>query len=355
MTNLKLTQLTIGLILVCTHGAALGADPNHEAPQLRFVTGRASLHRFAKRPPIVPTYKAYFKVYWQFAEPDDPNAENLLQTYAGKSFSDRQRDLLEEEQSFWLAIRDLKKSVSKSEFGEYQSGGTDYIVYAVSEEDARKMARAVVEFLLGKGTAKARRNVEQLRAIQPQLSKNIPAMEEEIRLKASELPGVHQKYLDAIQNSAYSKHLLIAKVHDEVRKTIFEMDKMLDVINIEIVGIQSKLAAIKSYSNQNEVITHEALRYAVREMAIRQEVELVGAESRRQAIMSVKRREEALYSHYKAYNDLRNAITNLEYRDRRNTSLLNLIEGQLSRLEPGDLTFTIDNENRITIGLIDAS
>jgi len=160
MTSLKLARLAIGLILVCTHGAALGADPNHEAPQLRFVTGRASLHRFAKRPPIVPTHKAYFNVAWRFTEPDDPNAEDLLQTYAGKSLSDRQRDLLEEEQSFWLAISGSKKSVSKSEFGEYRSGGTSYIVYAVSEEDTSNMARAVVEFLLGKGTAKARRNVE---------------------------------------------------------------------------------------------------------------------------------------------------------------------------------------------------
>lgn len=354
MTNLKLTQLMIALILLCTHGAALGADPNHEAPQLRFVAGRASLHRFAKRPPIVPTHKAYFNVAWRFTEPDDPNAEDLLKTSAGKALSDRQRDLLEEEQAFWLYISDSKKSVSKSEFGEYQSGGTGYVVYAVSEEDAGNMARAVVEFLLGKGTAKARRNVEQLRVIQPQLSRSIPAMEEEIRSKESDLAGAYQKYLDAIQNSAYSKHM-VPNVHDEVRKTIFEMDKMLDVLNIEIVGIQSKLSAISKYSDQKDVVQSQTLTLTLREMAIRQEIELVGAESRRQAIMSVKRREEALYSHYRAHDDLRNDTKSLENELGRNKRLLYRIEEQLSRLEPGDLTFTIGDENRITVGLIDAS
>jgi len=201
----------------------------------------------------------------------------------------------------------------------------------------------------------SRRNVERLRAIQPQLSRSIPAMEEEIRSKASELPGAYQKYLDAIQNSAYSKHLLIAKVHDEVRKTIFEMDKMLDVINIEIVGIQSKLSAINKYSDQKDVVQSQTLTLTLREMAIRQEVELVGAESRRQAIMSVKRREEALYSYYKAHDDLRNDVISLENELGRNIRLLDQIERQLSRMEPGDLTFTISSENMITVGLIDAS
>lgn len=350
----KKMQLAIGLTLAFTYASTIGSEPNQTTPVLEFDTklGTYSL-RFAKPPPIVPTYMAYFDVSWRFAEPNEPNAADLLKTSAGRSFSDRQRDLLETEKAFWLAGTVSRRGVSGSEFGEYGWGGRTYRIYAVSEADIKKMVLAVVEFVAGKGTENARRSVERLKEIQPQLRTSISKTKEEIKAKSGQLPRVYQKYMDAIHNSPYSKHPP-SQVPDEVRKTMFEMDKMLDVLNIEIVGVQSKLSAINKYSDQKDVLGSQTLTLTLREMAIRQEIELVGAESRRQAIMSVKRREEALYNQYEAYRDLKNEIVNLENSVTRDEELLQRIEIELARLAPGVLTFTIRN-NKATIRPLNAS
>ena len=144
-------------------------------------------------------------------------------------------------------------------------------------------------------------------------------------------------------------------LHDvyEVRKTIFEMDKMLDVLNIEIAGIQSKLATIEKYSDQRDVVAYETLKFAVREMAMRQEIELVGAESRRQAIMTVKRREEALYGQYESWRDLKSEIVTLKTNVKREERKLRDLDHDIDFLGPGELTFIIDGRgtgvNTVTI------
>lgn len=354
MIPLKQIRLAIGLIFVSIFTVAFSAESTPPAPVLEFDTtlGTYSL-RFAKPPPIVPTYMAYFSVSWRFAEPNEPNAADLLETSTGRSFSDRQRDLLETEKAFWLDGTGSGRGVSGSEFGQYRWGGKTYRVYAVSEADIKKMVHAVVEFVTGKGTENARRRVENLRAMQPGLGKRIQTAKEQIKAKNSELPSIQQKYMDAIRNSPYSKHPS-SQVPDEVRKTIFEMDKMLDVLNIEIVGIQSKLSAIKNYSSQSDVRNSETLSTTLKEMAIRQEIDLVGAESRRQAIMSVKRREEALYNQYEAYRDLKYEIVNLENSVTQDEELLDRIERELARLAPGELTFTIV-QNKATVRPLKAS
>lgn len=350
----KQIRLAIGLIFVFMFTVAFSAEPTQRAPVLEFDTTLSTYSvRFAKPPPIVPTYMAYFSVSWRFAEPNEPNAADLLNTSAGRSFSEHQRDLLETEKAFWLVGTGSTKGVSGSQFGQYLWGRRTYRVYTVSEADVKKMVHAVVEFMAGKGTENARRSVEKLKETQPRLKTSIPKTKEQIKAKSGQVPGVYQKYTDAVRNSPYSKQPS-GQVPDEVRKTIFEMDKMLDVLNIEIVGIQSKLSAINKYSEEKDVLRSQTLALTLREMAIRQEIELVGAESRRQAIMSVKRREEALYNQYEAYRDLKSEIETLEYTVKRDQELLDRIERELARLAPGELTFTIEN-NKATVRPLKAS
>ena len=223
-------------------------------------------------------------------------------------------------------------------------GSAIYRASAVSKENARKMARAVVEFLIRDEEASVRRmkkrHIEKLSRIQDELKGAIAGVKEQIKAKGSEVPAAYQKYEDAIRNSPYSLHPS-SQVPDEVRKTIFEMDKMLDLLNIEIVGIQSKLSAIKKYSDENEAMGRGTLVMTLREMAIRQEIELLGAESRRQAIMTVKRREEALYSQYEAFRDLKNEIETLKSDVQHDQRELKRLDRDIDFLGPGELTFTI--------------
>lgn len=350
MISQKHIRLAISLVVICMFAVGLGAEPSQPGPRLTFnVSKSTTMLMFEKPPPVVPTHMARFTLDWRFAEPNDPNAADLLETYAGISFSDRQRALLETEQAYWQTSRRSRSNeVSGSEFGQYLWGITNYTVSAVSETDAKKMAHALLEFLAGKGTDEARRNIERSKETRLRLKTNIAKKEEKLEAKRSERPGVYQKYMNAIHNSPYSKHAS-SQVPDEVRKAIFEMDRMLDVLNIEIAGIQSKLSAIKRYSDQNDVVGHQTLMYAVREMAIRQEIELVGAESRRQAIMSVKRREEALYNQYEAYRDLKDEIATLQNDITQDGRLRDRITNELGRLAPGKPPFANERGHYVTV------
>jgi hypothetical protein len=340
MITLKKMQLAIGLTLAFTYASAIGSEPNLPKIEIEFVTRGSSETEFDKRPPIIPSYAAVFTVQWRFEQTNEPNASDLLKTSAGKTLSALQRELLKTEQAFWLDY-----TVHKTPMGDDPPfGAATYVARAVSEEDAKKMAYALVEFLIRDEKAGTRRmkekHIQKLSEMQNELRERMEKVKEEIGRKGSEVPGAYRRYMDAVRNSPYSLHPS-SRVPDEVRKTIFEMDKMLDVLNIEIAGIQSKLSAIKKYSSQSEVRDSETLSTTLKEMAIRQEIELVGAESRRQAIMGVKRREEALYHQYEAFRDLKSEIATLEYSVKRDEKELKRLDNNIDFLGPGERTFII--------------
>ena len=253
-----------------------------------------------------------------------------------------QRELLKTEQAFWLDGTIRRNPMM---WDEIPFGSATYLARAVSEEDAKKMAYALVEFLIRDEKADTRRmkekHVQKLSEMQNEIKERIEKVKEEIERKGNEVPVANQKYMEAVRNSPYSLHPS-SQVPDEVRKTIFEMDKMLDVLNIEIAGIQSKLSAIRKYSSQREIRDSETLSTTLKEMAIRQEIELVGAESRRQAIMGVKRREEALYNQYEAFRDLKSEIGTLEYSVKRDEKELKRLDNKIDFLGPGERTFIIE-------------
>jgi len=353
MITPKKMQLAIGLTLAFTYASAIGLEPNLPKIELEFVTRGSSETEFDKRPPIIPSYEAVFTVQWRFEQTNEPNASDLLKTSAGKTLSALQRELLKTEQAFWLDY-----TVSKAQImgDDIHFGSATYVSRAVSKEDAKKMAYALVEFLVEDEKASTRRmkknHIEKLSVMQDELRKKMEKVYKEIKAKKDEVPAAYQKFLDAVENSPYSLHPRSDKVPDEVRKTIFEMDKMLDVLNIEIAGIQSKLSAIRKYSSEREVRDSETLSTTLKEMAIRQEIELVGAESRRQAIMGVKRREEALYHQYEAFRDLKNEIGTLEYSVDRDEEELKRLDNKIDFLGPGERTFIIEgaaNLNQVVL------
>jgi len=366
MITPKKMQLAIGLTLAFTYALAIGSEPNQPTIELEFVT-KGSLGteiefsleaEFEKPPPIKPSFAAIFTVQWRFEQTNEPNASDLLKTSAGKTMSALQRELLKTEQAFWL---DYTVSKAHIMWGDIPYGSATYVARAVSEEDAKKMAYALVEFLIRDEKAGTRhmkeKHIRKLSQMQNEIRERIEKAKEEIENKGNEVPHAYQQYMDAVRNSPYSLHPS-SQVPGEVRKTIFEMDKMLDVLNIEIAGIQSKLSAIKKYSSQRDVRDSETLSTTLKEMAIRQEIELVGAESRRQAIMGVKRREEALYNQYEALRDLKSEIGTLEYSVKQDEEELKRSDNKINSLGPGERTFIIDgaaNLNQVVLRMLHMS
>lgn len=140
-----------------------------------------------------------------------------------------------------------------------------------------------------------------------------------------------------MKDSPYSLHLsnyplhLSKDVPNEVRKTAFEMGKMLDVLSIEIAGIEAKMTAIEEYSTQAEGrVTY--MPQKLREMMMQEKIELVGAETRRRAILNIKKREEALYYLYNAWNKLDEEHRRLERRLKDDKGNLRAIEKEEKEL-----------------------
>jgi len=346
MINRGRAQLAISLVWAFACGATIGSEPNNPPVQVEFVTrGRKSV-AFDQQPSIVPSWEAAFILQWRFEPTSEPNAADLLKTSAGETLSALQRELLKTEQRFWLEYKVDGPYTSKHGM---PFGSARYKARAVGREQAEKMAHAALEFLVRDEKASVRRmkqdHIEKLSQMQDGLRANIAEAEEKIKAKSSQVPAAYQKYQDAVANSPYSLHPS-SHVPDEIRKTIFEMDKMLDVLNIEMAGIKSKLVAINKYSREEDVRQSESLALTLKEMLIRQQVELVGAGSREQEIMKVKKREERLYGQYEAFSDLKGEIETLEADVKRYEADLRSLDRDIEFLGPEERTFIIEGAAR---------
>ena len=337
------TQLAIGLILSFTYASGICSEPNQPAIELKFLSSASLLDvALENSPPIKPTNAAVFTVQWRFEPTGEPNVADLLTTSAGKSFSARQRELLKTEQNLWLDSSISETYMSKNDM---PFGSATYTAFAVSEQDAKKMGRAVLEFLIREEKETARRmkkdHLEKLTTMQSKLREDMAKAKEEIEAKEREVSSAKKEYEGAVRSSPYSLHPA-NEVPREVLKTISEMDKMLDLLNIEIVGIQSKLSAIKRYSNENETLGRGTLVMTLREMAIRQEIELISAESRQQATMTIKKREEVLYNLFETLCGIEQEVRNLEDKVKQITNRIRYLDQDIDHVGPGELTFYID-------------
>lgn len=358
MVTSKRYRLAIGLILAGSCLPGLSVEPNEPQIKLKYsvVKGAVLTSRFEKEAPILPAYMARFTVRWYFAPPDDPNVTDLLETPAGKTLSVLQQEFMKSNQANWLwsHVEDARYDYEVMGFIglKVPQGHKGYHAYAVSREDAFTMAAALVEFMAETGTDKARRGVQQhiekLSEKQRQLRARVTKTKEEAAAKDNKAESVHKEYEEAVRDSFYSLQR-VSDVPNELRKTILEMDRMLNVLNIEIVGIKSKISAIKKYSTQKDVLNSKTLTLTLREMSIREEIELAGAESRSHAIINVKERQEALYDLYEKSLTLKGESDDLTKSIKRDENNINMIEKELTRWVPGEPLFLIENKNMVSI------
>jgi hypothetical protein len=316
------------------------------------------ISRFRRDTPILPTYVAQFTVRWHFARPDDPNTTNLLKTPVGMTLSDLQKKFLRGNELNWLWSHDLDAIYDDEMMGligfevKRKQGHVSYHAYAVSEKDAFKIAVALVEFLAETGTEKARRgmrqHIEKLSERQRQLRAKITDMKKEAAAKDEEKESAYEEYEQAVRGSLYTLQR-ISNVPNELRQTILEMNKMLDILNIEIVGIKSKISAIKKHSKQEEELGRGTLVMALKEMEIREEIELAGAESRRQAIINIKERQKILLDLHKRFLVLEQEAGELGGSINRYESNMKMIEKELNRWNSRELLFQVENDNKVFI------
>lgn len=319
-------------------GSQVREEPAQPATKLEFKADQRqrpwAIEKSENPTPVIPIYMAYLNIFWYHGEPNDPNGTSLLKTSAGKSLSDLQRDFISTERAIVVDSGGVSRYSSRLE--NFPCGRKRYSLFAVSEADAKKMAFALVEFLVQRGNTNAQRrmknHLQKLLDVQKQTTEKIAQAKEQLPDKENESTAAFGKYKDAVKNSIYSLHSL-DEVPDELRKTIFDMNKMLDTLNIEIAGIKAKISAIERYTSHRDVLNTPDLKGMLAQMSIRENIELIGAETRRKAILDGKKRREYLYGLYIHRRDLVKECVRLRANSSRGAVVLRAIEKELAELK----------------------
>jgi phage shock protein A len=277
------------VVLVCAGAMAVGQEPNDIMTGIRFDSNdneqgwlidihrngtpvyesREQMIRGSFRPRYVAVFYVARKLWDKFGNPDPDfsqptRIESVLSTSAGKSFSQDQVDLLHTGAS----IRVL------GQFGDAVGNHQHVRIYAVSEKDARQTVAAYIEIL-----TKASKNVEYLKHQLQELHQNIPETKKEISEKEASLKSVRTR-LDELKKSV---HYLSV---DEAKQTALELNKTLNALEVEIAGLQAKIATIEKYTSDKKVGPETVAKLEA--MLSQESVELAGALARKQAATRVR-------------------------------------------------------------------
>lgn len=285
MISVKKFQLVMVLILACTYVPALGADPNEVKTELKFEISseqRQWLIEEGKigKGPIKPTHVAVFYIAHAQDFPDfsSPGGiKSILSTSAGKALSQEQVDL--------LPTGDCIRRLGK--FGDTVPNHYHFHLYAVSQEDAKKMAEAFIEVWTNRANVKIQPLLSQRQEIQERIAefkKNLPE-------KESEAKAIKVKYQELKKATHdFSSDSDAAK---EAKETILQMNKMLDTLEIELAGIREKMKTIERFRRGQEPVRNQSnqVNYRLDEMFVEQMVELRGIEARKEAAIAIRKRE----------------------------------------------------------------
>ena len=302
MINSRKYQLVVAMLLACIYARADVREPNQCKPELKFEIVNEEprcLQKFPEKPAsIKPTHVAEFLFQHPLAnhEPDSSLRGNrmILETFVGKSMTKKQRDYLTESVALsWMSPRDLLP---------------DYYhlcLYAVSQEDAKKMVEAVIEILTNKANAK----VQALITERQELEQKLPQLESKYLQKGSEYDSIKSELQKKCKEGPYSPNDLIhgSGVDKEAKEYIFELNKKIDAINIRIAGIRAKLVAIQKYQVKGaheRFATNETMA-KLEQLFITQTIELKGAEVEKETATNIRTREEEFYNMFSDWERVR--------------------------------------------------
>lgn len=170
------------------------------------------------------------------------------------------------------------------------------IFYAVTLDDAKKMARAYLRYGVTRWQGQVKAEEEALRKVTEKV-----AQEEKRSAELDELTQTAQKTLEGLQKT------VPYRAEDEARQALAELDRMLNAAQVEIAGLTAKIEAIRGYRQQirkeetREISPDAAAKLDA--MLVEESISLRGAEARRQ--MASRLREQA-----SRFVDLKSTLAN---------------------------------------------
>ncbi len=250
-----------------------------------------------KQPPFESTHFAVLFIRGDWVNRPTKSVDEILATSAGRAMSQKQRDLVST-----LPFRFI-------DFGRTIGNHTYFRLYGVSEDDTKKMVNAFIEILANK----ANKEVQHYLSEQQETQEKIAEIRKELPEKQKQFKAAESKYKE-IKNARYFPHNG-AETYKKARETMFQMDKMLDTLEIEFAGIREKLEALESYRRTKRLPTKEFSDETVDkldQMFVEQMVELRGVEARKKAALRIRNREKTFLYFFSQWSNLDSEVNRLK-------------------------------------------
>ncbi len=344
MISSKKIQFVITLIAAIIFMPLFAAEPNEPnesnkpTTELKFEMSnspvRWSIQNQQGKGPIRPEFMAEF-----FTKRSDniPNPtkygelDSLLQTNIGKTMSPRQKGFLETSSCYDYDYQPTSES---------PLGYSRIHLYAVSQEDAEKMVRAFIEQVNENAKERTKEFKERLHESEQtllQCKKDLPQ-------KESQLKDIEEAYKNikgkTHQFSSDSEAAELAK------KSIIEMDKTFNDLDIEMAGIQERIKSIEKYRNESG--QSGEIRTRLHSMYIDLMIELSGLEAQKKVAKEIYAREQEFLSLYNKNSELHKDIEILNRDITQNQHSIEQITDDFKRMGPNILPADI-YKNTVTI------
>lgn len=285
MIDARTNRLLPVAILLFAGSLLLAAEPNEIVTQLTFEdspTGISWTHEGSPR----PTHAAGITLHRPADIERTRATERSRALESGRDFVryclGRQSDvsLSQEQEAFLRAVHPswpIEIRRGRLTATELQDNDTDYYsmaLYAVSREDAQKMAEAYVKFAMDefrdevrKQTAAIQRRAERIASAE----KRLPELEELLQTARASFEEI--------------KKQVPYRSDEQSLEAAGELDKMLNTAQVEIAGIRAKIEAIQSWQAEKST---QAVSSKLEVMFVEEAIALRAAEARKRAATDLR-------------------------------------------------------------------
>ncbi len=347
MNTSRKFQLALALISVYIFSPVLIAKSSDDETKLKFeIDNKKSQRWMGPHPgergqgPIKPTYVAILHIRRPHMDmPSAPDGiQQILKTSAGQSLSQQQRKFLTASDAIiWWGIEEIRNHDT-------------VFLYAVSEEDAKKIVQAYLEV----PTNTANEGMQMHEKYLKERKERIIEIKKILPEKQKQAEELEPKYMEVKKTRYFS--LSDEEAYEKAKDTMLEMDKMLDILEIDLAGIREKMAILNEYRKTPQDMQAidqrrqlpEGMLVKLEQMFVEQTIELKSVEARKQAATKIRDRDKTFVELFIRWKNLKDEVfklkANLESAERQ----VKEIEERLTNPEPHMLPPEI-YQNKVTI------
>jgi len=299
------------LVSLATHSAAAAqVEPNNAPLKLKFETSTEPRNWTVRgqqteggtwvlydNPPglIRPTHIAEVVLHREFPRSTSERGvlEKIQDSPIAKKFSKAQQEFLK---TGFAVLVDEEARRIPNHFSTW--------LYAVSEDDAKLMARAYIDGLnrfVNQRLGEYKRHLHESQQKLEQAQKELPGKQAKLKTCEDQYKPVKQDRHQFESDDEAAK---------SSRQTVTEMNRMLDALEIELIGTSEKLNTIEKYRKGQEKLSSQ-LYLKLDEMFIEQTIELGSIEARRRVAEQIRAKEQRFLGLLTERSQLQRAVEDL--------------------------------------------